>query len=481
MLRVLLLFWGILVVLSFPFRWLLKSLDQVSVLLSIFAVTVFFPPDMFLAQIIVVIAAFIISLIYLYFKKIHYRSHHITYSLNAASSIFILLIVFGFLKQASVLSPADIPQLTWKSKPAPFMPTMPDDLPDIYYIVLDGYGRSDILSDYYGYDNSEFLDYLSSEGFILPTKARSNYSRTVLSVSSTLNMEYISDLTPGLTNKDTYYWWLMRPLLVDSQVGRILKDIGYRSYSTTSGWGPTDNLATDIYYQPAPIILSDLEGVVLATTPLQMLYPFLKKYAYIPSYASHRDLILKNLEILPAASKDPGPKFFFAHLIAPHPPFVFDEKGTPITPDHPYSFNDGNDLGLDAEDYRNGYIAQLKFINTKLKEAISEVLKNSQTPPIIILQADHGPGMYMDFTSPENTCLRERYSIFAAYHLPGIQENAIPDDITPVNLFRIIFNEYFGADYPLLPNSHYFTENIRLFHNQDLTPQVDTCSIFEDS
>src|SRR5262245_872869 len=30
--------------------------------------------------------------------------------------------------------------------------------PDIYFIVLDGYARSDILSQYYQFDNSEFLD-----------------------------------------------------------------------------------------------------------------------------------------------------------------------------------------------------------------------------------------------------------------------------------------------------------------------------------
>jgi hypothetical protein len=35
--------------------------------------------------------------------------------------------------------------------------------PDIYYIILDGYGRSDVLKNEYGYDNSDFLN--ASEGF----------------------------------------------------------------------------------------------------------------------------------------------------------------------------------------------------------------------------------------------------------------------------------------------------------------------------
>jgi len=37
--------------------------------------------------------------------------------------------------------------------------------PDIYYIVLDGYGRSDRLEEYFGYDNSAFTAALAERGF----------------------------------------------------------------------------------------------------------------------------------------------------------------------------------------------------------------------------------------------------------------------------------------------------------------------------
>lgn len=477
MIRLLLFFWGVLICLAIPIRWLLKDWNQTSIFLSILAVTIFSPPDMFIAQMTIVAAVFVISFAYLYIKKIRYRFYHATYALNLAACGFIILIVTGFLNQASTLSLADIPQITWKSREASFTPVTSDEMPDIYFIVLDGYGRLDILNEYYGYDNSEFLGYLSSKGFIIPPQARSNYSRTVLSVSSTLNMDFVSNLTPGLIDKGVHYWWLLHPLIVDNQAGRILKDIGYRTYSATTGWGPTDNPTTDVYYQPDPIVLSDLESVALFTTPLRVFQPILKKYAYIPSHDAHRGLILQNLDFLSAASQEPGHKFFFAHVIAPHPPFVFGENGEPLTPDYSYSFNDANDIGLTDEEYRAGYISQLKFLNMKLEEVIDGIIENSERPPIIILQADHGPGMFTDFTSVEGTCLKERYSAFAAYYLPGIKEGAIPDNITPVNLFRVIFNEYFGADYPLLPNLHYFTDNIYLFRNQDVTSLVDTCSI----
>ena len=37
--------------------------------------------------------------------------------------------------------------------------------PDIYYIILDGHARSDILKELYDYDNSEFINYLTGKGF----------------------------------------------------------------------------------------------------------------------------------------------------------------------------------------------------------------------------------------------------------------------------------------------------------------------------
>ncbi|RKX21330.1 MAG: hypothetical protein DRP51_04370, partial [Candidatus Zixiibacteriota bacterium] len=64
-------------------------------------------------------------------------------------------------------------------------------LPDIYFIMLDGYARADILRQIYRYDNSEFLDFLHQRGFHIAGQSRSNYCQTLLSLSSTFNMIYL--------------------------------------------------------------------------------------------------------------------------------------------------------------------------------------------------------------------------------------------------------------------------------------------------
>jgi hypothetical protein len=63
-----------------------------------------------------------------------------------------------------------------------------DPLPDVYYIILDGYVRSDILLSNYGFDNSEFSENLEDRGFYIADQSYSNYPFTILSVPSTLNM-----------------------------------------------------------------------------------------------------------------------------------------------------------------------------------------------------------------------------------------------------------------------------------------------------
>ena len=121
---------------------------------------------------------------------------------------------------------------------------------------------------------------------------------------------------------------------------------------------------------------------------------------------------------------------------------------------------------------------QTKYLNKKIETLVDDILKNSKTPPVIILQADHGPGMLTDFDSSANTCLRERFSPFAAYYLPGVDPSAIPQDITPVNLFRIVFNEYFDTGLVLLPNRYYYSEDaVFLFRSEDVTSIVDTCTV----
>ena len=53
--------------------------------------------------------------------------------------------------------------------------------------------------------------------------------------------------------------------------------------------------------------------------------------------------------------------------------------------------------------------------------------------------------------------MKERTGILSAYYLSGRDTAALYASMSPVNTFRLIFNEYLGTSYDLLPDRSYFS------------------------
>jgi hypothetical protein len=85
---------------------------------------------------------------------------------------------------------------------------------------------------------------------------------------------------------------------------------------------------------------------------------------------------------------------------------------------------------------------------------VDTILAESEVPPVIIIQGDHGPWL-----QPTD----KRMRILAALYLPGHEEQLYPT-ITPVNFFRVVFNSYFGGDYELLEDVSYFSPVPKLYN-----------------
>ena len=86
-----------------------------------------------------------------------------------------------------------------------------------------------------------------------------------------------------------------------------------------------------------------------------------------------------------------------------------------------------------------GYLRTIQYINNQIKPIVSTIIQESEIPPIIVIHGDHG---YMD----EKPL---RFLILNALYLPDAQAELYPE-ISPVNTYRVILNEYFGLDLPLL-------------------------------
>ena len=326
--------------------------------------------------------------------------------------------------------------------------------PDIYFIILDGYVRSDVLKELYGFENSDFTDYLLNNGFTIPTNNHSNYAKTALSVSSTLNMQYVQALLPD--SEKWPFWWLMTPFIKNSQVKTMLEDAGYKTVSIATEWEITNLDNADIYLKTFPVSLNDFEKLLFRSSPLSLFTSFVEKFTLLNSYPSHRKMIEFQFQTLSEIPDLDSPKFVYAHIIALHPPFIFDKDGIQTKPAYDFTFGDDVDFPGSQEEYRAGYVGQLQYINLQMERVIDSILEKSVTPPVIIILGDHGSGMLTDYSESTNSCMRERFSNFAAFFLPGRETNEMPADISSVNIFRVIFNQYFDTKYELLENEYYY-------------------------
>jgi hypothetical protein len=145
----------------------------------------------------------------------------------------------------------------------------------------------------------------------------------------------------------------------------------------------------------------------------------------------------------------PESTFVFAHIIAPHPPFVFGPDGRVRSEDGtPFMFNDGDHYPRSREDYVHGYRDQTAFVIQRLMTLVEYLLSKPGPAPVIIFHGDHGPGSMLRWEDPQATDQTERMSIFAAYYFPEGQEGLYPT-VTPLNGARMLANRYFGAALPL--------------------------------
>jgi hypothetical protein len=340
--------------------------------------------------------------------------------------------------------------------------------PDIYYIILDGYGRADMLQSVHGFDNSEFVDTLTKKGFAVASKTQTNYPRTIISLASSLNMQYLDSMSSAMG--DTDKWWPATDAIHHSEVRKALQSWGYKTVFFSSGWDYTDIRDGDFYEAPYPVMLKNFEIPFLNLTNLSIFRGINRLGVAYPSYDTLRRIILYGFETLPEVAKIPGPKFTFVHFLIPHDTYLFDRTGKPLTPE--YRFTLLNPSDLDPLVSRAKYLDELMFVNQEILASIDGILANSKTPPIIIIQGDHGPSISFDYNSAENSCLFERYSILNAYYLPGIDPNSVPLDLAPVNSFRFIFNTYFQTSLELLPNREYFATSADIYQFSDVTGQT---------
>ena len=337
-------------------------------------------------------------------------------------------------------------------------------MPDIYYIILDGYAREDVLRGLYNFDNSRFLNHLQDNGFYVAGQSRANYVTTQASLASSLNMDHVVQLTQsvGANSSDG---GPLRRMIRDNEVSRFAKSIGYRFVFLPSTWGPTRwNPHADAKFRPklypfgkvgelflSPVLGNDLGSALLHFSAL---WPLADKWIL----ENNASLFVKNFEQMIRIPELEGPTFTFAHFLPPHPPYVFDRDGN--VRDSEFSLTTWQD--------RDPYLDQLVWVNKSIEDAIDHILERAKDSSVIIIQSDHG-SRFSDIREviatggqPDQTLVWERSSILNTYHLPKMCEsNGLYQTITPVNTFRLVFNSCLGTEFEYLEDETYWSSHKR--------------------
>lgn len=297
-------------------------------------------------------------------------------------------------------------------------------MPDVYYIVPDGYASSSVLEKFLGYDNHEFLSYLKDRGFVIIDDSVSIYGNTLYSLPSTLNMEYGDTLIPDFLSAPL---GARRTLISNNKVAQLFKSLGYTYIAIASDDTTFGGSKADIRLGP-----SFLFRILIKPTIFD---PFSQRF---------RDRILNAFRAFNDVTLLPSPKFVLAHILSPHDPYVFGSNGEDI------GFHSG--VARSPEDMKL-YRGQVEFVNKKLKETVDIILGTSSRAPIIVIQSDHGVLLPSEYG--EDAVRTARLQNFTALLLPGTAKSFLPESISTVNTFRFILDQYFGFSFGILEEQNF--------------------------
>ncbi len=369
------------------------------------------------------------------FTRLSFYLNTLLILLIAVDSIMLLTKIIGSSKQEQATTPDGM--IPCKNCPKP----------DIYFIIADEYVGNTTLKDKFGFDNSGFINDLAARGFHTIPYSSSNYNFTPYSVASTLNMDYLDIRAQKKADQSDLA--LCYSTIKNNRFLRFLQSEGYtfRNYSIFDF--PGQPARTEVTFLPVKTKLitgqtfisrfnRDIRYHLVTNLETKseikrMTYGFL-----------HNNENIYKLTRQEAATVSPAPRLVLTHLHLPHYPYYFDKEGK----EQPFEkLVEGNQTNKVA------YTQYLQYGNKKYLELIDHILKESRTPPIIILMGDHG---FRHFT--EEVDLKYWYLNQISVYTPGKNYAAYSDSLTNVNFLRVLLNTEYKQQLPLLKDQAVFIE-----------------------
>ncbi|NMA27316.1 MAG: LTA synthase family protein [Burkholderiales bacterium] len=349
--------------------------------------------------------------------------------------------------------------------------------PDIYVLIADEYARTDTMLKTFGVDDSAFLENLRQMGFVVARGSQCNYSRTTPSLASFLNLDYLPALQPDdLLDPPRDPHWM--DMIRRNRAMAFVRRQGYRTVSYVSSWTATQGIENlDLEVDSTPHF-NEFTGLLIRGSFISFLQDVLGLADLDPEVA-HRVRVLDILDDLQTRPRAPDrPTFTFAHIPAPHEPFVLRADGSLIPREAKERLGFKNSFYSSPPEaqermYQAFYPDQARFVAGRLETIARTLLERPGPKPIILIASDHGSCLslvrlpYQERYEPSPEFLAERFPNLIALHMPGIRQEDL-DGISLVNVLRLILREGLQADLPPLPDRFFFVSK----HLREVTEPV---------
>jgi hypothetical protein len=316
--------------------------------------------------------------------------------------------------------------------------------PDIFFIVFDEYTSSRALKKYFRFDNSALDSSLEKKGFYISYGSKSNYSSTVMSMASTLNMQYFNK---PMENTDNDARSLLEGALSirRSFLPELLEERGYEiiNYGLFDvGKHKASGPRPFLDFEASALTLETLWGRIRRDILWNLV---VRMPGYSPKKPGDKDYIERNQSnfhqfVTELNKPSSNPRLVLSHLLLPRRPAYVDRNGNArITSQEDFS----------DENHDSLYLEQLIYANKLIDSIASAAVKERQRPLVLIIEGDHG-NRYASW----GIDIREKHFMnLNTYYFSDRDYSGLYDSISPVNSFRVVLNKYFHAGMPLLKDS----------------------------
>lgn len=326
-------------------------------------------------------------------------------------------------------------------QPINFTPCDTCGKPDIYFLLFDEYASSSSLKERFGFEN-DLDSFLQQKGFNIAVNSQSNYNFTPFSMASLLNMDYLKGIPDvnAITAKD---YARCNELIRNNQAIMCLDRQGYDilNYSVFDLAGNPSQVSQSFLPLKTRLITSstlfsrvnrDIGWLLMQYFPFSL---FVEKDVLRGRHNNNRFIDLTKQA---ASRKSERPFFLYAHFNMPHVPYYYTATGVERNAD------------TVLEETRNispppAYLAYVRYTNIRIREMVESIRQNDPGS-VIVIMGDHGFRSHVKESA-------HLFANFNAVYLPAEAHDSLPNRISGVNQFRLIFNTLFHQALPLLKDS----------------------------